>query len=296
VKGVRKFIRNFFGFSRAQTNGFVGLLILLALVLFSEPVTRWWISQRPRDFSYEKAILDSLVLRQQLSVADENRLPSVNEVRVRFFSFNPNTVTDEELSALGFSKRLAQGLLNYRAKGGVFRVKSDVQKLYGMDSTFYHLLHPHILLPEKSEIFKSETSTTKEKLTFDLNEADTTQLKGIYGIGSVLAKRIVTYREKLGGYLQTAQLYEIYKLDSAVIDRLIKASFIEEQFTPRKLNINSVDVKTLQAHPYVSEKVAKAIVGYRFQHGNFQTVDDLRKVHLLDDMVFTKIYPYLSIE
>lgn len=298
VKFLLRPIRNFFGFSRAQTNGFVALLVLVTVVLFSEPVWRWWISREPADFSAERVKLDSLTARWKVEKENANRIPVEEDIPISFFAFNPNTVSEDELKALGFSGGLANRLVKYREAGGQFRIKSDVKKLYGMDSAFYQALLPFIQLPEKM-VWPEEKRVASEKskpAPFNINEADTTQLQGIYGIGPVLSKRIVAYRERLGGFLSTQQLNEVYGLDSTVVNRLTEASFLAESFTPRTININTADENELSVHPYLSKKLAKAIVVYRFQHGKFNAVDDLQQIHGLEKNVFDKIYPYLTVE
>jgi len=297
VKSLRRQVRNFFGFSRAQTNGFVGLLVVVTIVLISEPVYRWWISRQPADFSREQTILDSLTLQWDLQKKETTRIPPGEENKVALFEFNPNTATEEELMELGFSSGLTKRLLNYRTKGGVFRIKSDVLKLYGIDSIFYQSIAPFIQLPEKIlYVEKERTFIKKEFIPFNLNEADTTQLQSIYGIGPVLSKRIVKYRESLGGFITVNQLYEVYGLDSVTISRVVKVSFLVEEYSPRKININTADENLLATHPYFSRKIAKAIVAYRFQHGKFQSIDDLQKIQVLDRKVLDKIYPYLTTE
>ncbi len=297
LKNLKHQVRSFFGFSRAETNGFVLLLIIISIVLFSKPVYHAWVSNRPVDFSKEKKTLDSLTAHWELRKKELNSIPADEAIAVTFFEFNPNTATPEELEALGFSERLKKGLINYRAKGGEFRIKSDLKKLYGMDSAFYESLYPFIQLPEKITYEKAALPETKKKSeVFNLNEADTTQFKKIYGIGPVLAKRIVKYRERLGGFVTADQLGEVYGLDSVVVKQILKSSFLNDNFMPRKININTADEVLLSSHPYSSKKVARTIVTYRFQHGSFQSVDDLRKINLLDKKIVDKIYPYLTIE
>jgi competence protein ComEA len=298
VKSLRHQIKSFFGFSRAQTNGFVALLMIISIALFSKPLYHAWVSNRPIDFSKERKVLDSLTAQWNLQQLEVSKIAANKEVVVTLFAFNPNTVKEDELKALGFSSRLTKGLINYRMKGGEFRVKSDVKKLYGMDSAFYNTLAPYIVLPEKITYEKNLTSFTKKEkpAAFNLNEADTAQFQSIYGIGPTLAKRIVKYREGLGGFVNNEQLKEVYGLDSTVVSKLLKASFLTEDFTPRKININIAEESMLSAHPYFSKKIAKTIVTYRFQHGKFQSVDDLRRIETLDKKVLDKIYPYLTIE
>ena len=296
MKGLRHAIRSFFGFSRTQTNGFVALVLIMTVALFSRPFYHSWFSSREADFSKEKQVLDSLTAQWELEQRNQNTIPLEAEVPVTLFGFNPNTITADELQALGFSVRLSKGLLNYRSKGGSFRIKSDLKKLYGMDSAFYKTLYPFIQLPEKITYSERTPEPKRESVQFNINEADTTQLQSVYGIGKVLAKRIITYREKLGGFVKPEQLKEVYGLDSAAIQKLLKASFLKNDFQPQKININTADEKVLSSHPYFSKKIARAIVTYRFQHGKFKTIEDLRRIELIDSKTADKIYPYVTVE
>jgi DNA uptake protein ComE-like DNA-binding protein len=298
VKSIKHQIRSFFGFSRAQTNGFVLLLLIVSIALFSNPVYHTLISNRQADFSNERKTLDSLTTQWKIERQETSSVTTDEELAVSLFLFNPNTATADELKALGFSEKLAKHLMNYRAKGGAFRIKSDVKKLYGMDSTFYVGLLPFIQLPEKIAHERKVTPFSAENkvVLFNLNEADTTQLQRIYGIGPVLAKRIIKYRDGLGGFVSHMQLNEVYGLDSVVVKKIIKASFLAEDFIPRRININTADELTLSAHPYFSKKIARAIVTYRFQHGKYLSVEDLRKLETIDMKHVDRIYPYLTIE
>lgn len=300
----RYWIRNFFGFTRNQTNGFIFLLPLITLFIFSEPIFRWWKASRPRDFSAEQAKLDSLAALW--NTAEMNVLPGEDELPVTLFSFDPNKVTEEELLALGFSTGLTKRLINYRKQGGRFAIKSDLLKLYGMDSTFFRKLESYVLLP--AEIKKTEKSVKpmyavenrtierKPDVKFNLNLADTAVLKSIYGIGEKRSLRIVTFREALGGFISLNQLYEVYGLDSMVVDNLSKATFIPDDFYPRTIKLNRANEAELSGHPYISKRMARALLTYRFQHGKFHSVDDLKKILQLDENTLQKLKPYLSFD
>jgi DNA uptake protein ComE-like DNA-binding protein len=79
-----------------------------------------------------------------------------------------------------------------------------------------------------------------------------------------------------------------------VVHRLASSSYIEAGFQPRKLNINTADERELAAHPYLRKTVAKSIVAYRFQHGKFESLEDLRNIHTLEPETIKKIVPYLT--
>jgi len=304
---IKRWIKDFFALSHSQANGFIILIPLLAIIIFSEPLWHWYIGQRKEDFSKDRAKLDSLIALWDKRQPEENKDKPVaaEPLKSVFFSFDPNHATVDELRALGFSSALASRIAHYREKGGKFKVKADLLKIYGVDSSFYQQLYAFIVLPEKPEFKKPEfkkkeydhksPSKGKSISTFDINRADTAQLKKIYGIGEKLSWRIIKYRDALGGFVVMDQVLEIYGLDSAVVNRLIKASFVERDFQPFRINVNTADENTLAAHPYLKKTVAKSIVAYRFQHGEFKALDDLRKIHALDDKTIRKIAPYLTV-
>jgi competence protein ComEA len=300
VKKIHNKIRSFFGFSRTQTNGFVALIVILTAILFSEPLYHAWISSRSVDFSHERRKLDSLTAQWETDLQSSKRtIRKSTEKRtpVKLFAFNPNTASPDELRMLGFSDRLMKGLTNYRNKGGEFRLKTDLRKLYGMDSTFFLRLYPFIQLPEKIVVSGKKIPAAKQESSlFNLNWADTAQFQTVYGVGRILAGRILKYRERLGGFVRNEQLYEVYGLDSAVVGQILKKSFLTESDSVKKLNINTADEKTLSFHPYFSKKIARAIVTYRFQHGKYRSVDDLRGINLVDENTMIKIYPYLTVD
>jgi competence protein ComEA len=295
MNSIRKWIRSVFGFSGKEVNGFVILLPLMVAMVVSQPLYRWWLSDQPRDFSKEQKMLDSLVAHWEKKPELQAAPPA------SLFAFNPNKISVEDLRKLGLSEILSTRIANYRQKGGQFRVKSDLLKIYGFDSTFYSQIYTYIRLPEKINGVQSKknlpaTPRRNEILiTFDLNAADTVQLKSVYGIGPVLSKRIIRFRDALGGFIRQEQLNEVYGLDSAVINKLLKVAFIAQNFTPKQIDMNTADERQLASHPYIKKFMARAIVAYRFQHGKFTDVEDLRKLNLLQPEDIDKILPYLKI-
>jgi len=267
----------------------------MVVLISSEPIYRYWFVRQPQDFSKERKDLDSIMATWKWD-EKEGSLNKTSEGKITVF--NPNIASKEALAAIGFSNSLANRVVNYRLKGGKFLVKKDLMKIYEMDSVLYEKLFPFIDLPEnilnENVIRKIEPKEKPLTAKFDLNKADTSQLIRIYGIGPKLSKRIVTYRDKLGGFVSPEQLTEVYGLDSLAVQTLFRKSFIDENFKPRLIDINTATEKELGDHPYIKYKLAKAIAVYRFQHGGYRVVDDLKKIALIDDAKFQKIKPYLS--
>ena len=251
-------------------------------------------------------VMDSLI-------ASLNKRDEIIKEKIDFVKFNPNNVTQEEMIALGFSERTARQIVNYRSKGGLFRTKKDLYRIYSIDTTHVDELYEFIDLPETTRVTNERNpghsideateiaavpKTSKKEVdiapAFDINQADTSVLKTINGIGSVLSKRIITFRNKLGGFVDNAQLYEVYSLDSAVVEKLLEVAYIADGFEARLIHINTINQEALADHPYVSRKKARLIVAYRNQHGRFSSEEDLLKVYSITESDLDRITPYIQ--
>ena len=87
----------------------------------------------------------------------------------------------------------------------------------------------------------------KPGATIDLNSADTTLLKRVPGIGSSFARRIVKYRDLLGGYYVVEQLQEVYGMDRERYDAIHPYFTIGTAVRTLTLTIDSISY-----HPYLS--------------------------------------------
>ena len=127
--------------------------------------------------------------------------------------------------------------------------------------------------------YKPYTKRTEKDVMVELNSADTLQLQELRGIGPGFARRIVKYREKLGGYYAKEQLMEVYGFTDSLYKQVsphvtVDASKIQ------KLNINELGIAELKRHPYISFFEAKAIVEYRnsLKSGRIESLDELAKL------------------
>lgn len=134
---------------------------------------------------------------------------------------------------------------------------------------------------------------TKGNLHFDLNQADSIDLIQLRGIGPSFARRIILYREKLGGYVNIKQLQEIYGMTEETYKAI--TPFLSVSSKPnRSLNPNAATLQQLRNHPYLNYYQARAIIDWRSKGHRYNTIEDLQVVPILDDSTITKIAPYLT--
>lgn len=134
--------------------------------------------------------------------------PAVQEVRDRMrtyecFAFDPNTVSVDDLVRLGFSRKQAESIDNYRKKGSRFRRPEDFAKSYVVADSVFERLAPWIAIP-----------------LLDINAADSAAFDALPGIGPYFAAKMVEHRREIGGYTSKEQLMDIWKFDREKFDGL----------------------------------------------------------------------------
>lgn len=138
------------------------------------------------------------------------------------------------------------------------------------------------------------TRAVKKIENVEINSADSAAWEALPGIGPVFAARIVKFRDKLGGFLSVEQIREVYGIQDSTFQLISPYLKIGTPWI-HKININTATKEELKSHPYIRWQLANMIVDYRNQHGNFASLDDLKKMQLITDEVFAKIVPYLSL-
>jgi len=211
------------------------------------------------------------------------------------FSFNPNHLPDSNWKRLGFSERQIRSIKNYEAKGGTFRTKEDVKKMYAIHSDQFKRIEPFINIPEIPKATIASTSKAHENfLVVDIGTADSVELEKLPMVGEYLAQKISGYRDKLGGFYSIDQLKEVRGMRDSAYQVILPHITLKDSSNLRKINLNTADFTELNRHPYIDQSVANIIISYRKQHGSFSEVSDLRKVALVDAELYRKIAPYLK--
>lgn len=297
-------LSGYFTFSRKDRIGTIALLLLIALIF-----SLAYFAPSPSDAPVP--VPDSLLVvvkslepkeGQRYAATDESFVfePTPTEAGALFF-FDPNTLDADGWRRLGLRDKTIKTIHNYRTKGGRFYKPEDLSKIWGLPKGFYERVKPYIRLPQpEGQTARADFEaapkayTPKAPTIIEVNTADTTALIALPGIGSKLAGRIVAFRNKLGGFASLSQIAETYGLPDSTFQK-IKSRLSVDVSGVKKININTAAKEELKMHPYIKWALANAIVAYREQHGAFLSVDDVKKSMLMDETLFEKLKPYLSL-
>ncbi len=210
-------------------------------------------------------------------------------------NFDPNSAEMEQLIAAGLPPSISRVILNYRTRGGIFKKPEDMLKIYGMNDSLFALISPYLIFRPAKDNFQSihEDKPAGPRSMVDINLSDTAGWKKLPGIGSVLAKRIIGFREILGGFTNIDQLLEVYGLKDSTL-QVIRPLLLTSPVY-RKIRINH-DLPLTRAHPYLSVKDSKVISNFIVQNGPIKSPDDLDKILAFDKKYWERLLPYLSFE
>jgi competence ComEA-like helix-hairpin-helix protein len=217
---------------------------------------------------------------RQRAIADKQEL----------FQFDPNKASDQDFLSLGFSEKQISTIRNFQKKGGSFHSQDDFFKIYGITDHQKSILSDYILIEDQPKNVVKKTEFVNE-VRIELNSADSVTLEQLPGIGEKLSKRIVKYRELLGGFYKTDQLSEVYGLNEQTIQK-IGSKLTIDTTKIRKIDLNFADQKGLSRHPYIQKNLAEKIIKFRTSHGSISDLSVLLDNMILNIDEYKRLRPY----
>lgn len=300
---MKKRLAVYFGFTRREFNGVMVLIVLIVLIM-SFPYLYGLIKEEEHVTEAEQQAVLALALLEKESLSHKKEYgfeqPTVKR-KISLFAFDPNTIGLEEWEKLGLSEKQARAILKYKAKGGQFRNKEGLRKMYTISEQMYQRLEPYIKIEDdfesssglKSKIYAKQVYKKALPVLIEVNGADTIALDQIKGIGMTFANRIIKYRERLGGFYKKEQLMEVFGLDSVKYEE-IKDQVIVDATKLKRINVNTAELADFKNHPYIRYKQVNALIQYRKQHGNYSNIADLNKVAILNQETINRLATYLE--
>lgn len=303
--------KDFFYYSKSERRAVCFLLTLIVLLL----VAILFYSKRDNvsfDLMENTVEVDSFwadVNKVKKYPVKEMRGNDVGVTKARsLFEFNPNTADSIELSRLGLSPLAIKNVLKYRAKGGYFKTPASFSKVYGLSSGLFADLEPYIRIPKQPSVRKKDLAVSKvdsirtenhrllyekysEGTKIDVNVADTIELKKIPGIGSVIARNIVGFRQRLGGFYALEQLLEVRFFTPDLLKWFVLGK------TPiKKMRINQESLDKLRSHPYLNFYQAKVIVEHRKKRGEIKSLSQLSLYEEFTEKDLERLSAYFSFD
>lgn len=130
------------------------------------------------------------------------------------------------------------------------------------------------------------TRVERNRYVCNLNTADSAALVELYGIGGYYAKRILEYRERLGGsFADKRQLLEIEGFSQERFSKIEDHIEVREDQV-KGFSILGADRKALERHPYIGAYAARGVLLYIRLKGKESFNDELQ---LLDELVKERI-------
>jgi DNA uptake protein ComE-like DNA-binding protein len=300
-----KKLKRYLSFSRREQRGIAVLLILTGLFAVAGLV------------EFPRKETPVVPLDQYLTTIDaqinnkkndrpgkraESYIPKTGPQSSELFEFDPNTISEADWLRLGISGKTASAIRKYLQAGGKFKKPEDLAKIYTLSESDYQRIAPYIRIsgessgPLKKDSVSRDSRYTKKAIPMvELNSADSTLLIELPGIGGVFAARIIKYRNRLGGFVSTDQLSEVYGMDQQRLQAIRPYISIDTTHLV-KIDINQASFKELLRHPYLEYYLVKAIADYRQKNKGFRDIRELRNIGLFYDELYAKIRPYLTVQ
>ena len=288
-----KNLKSHFKFNKQERSGIFFLLVLIAMLLIG-----WWSYTCYGTSSFESSFSENVKLQQKINHLKEqlNKKDSVV-----LYPFNPNFISDYKGYVLGMSVEQIDRLHAFREEGKFVNSAKEFQEVTKIQDSVLKRLSPYFKFPS----FKNRMATEKEVVHTedriktvvikDLNTATAAELTSVSGVGEVLSKRIIKYRDLIGGYRVNDQLYEVYYLDSVVANKVLVQFQVLEPSQWQKMDINTATVEDLSSLVYISNALANKIIAYRQSVGTISSLNELKTIEGFPIDKFNRIGLYLTL-
>lgn len=270
---------------RVRSGVFYFLLLLFLLQLAS-----WGV---PRLFGWhEQNLVKPDTLGQAVLERLRHELPKKGGWTLR--PFDPNKMEDFKGYLLGIPPQALDSLYAFRSRGGVLYDLRHFGQVSGLPDSMLRRLSPFLRFPATRHPVVSRPGMPDPSGT-DLNSVTASELQYVSGIGPVLSRRIVRFREALGGFLQASQLYDVYGLEPTVARRVMKTFPLTSTPTVKRVSINEGTVEELASILYLTREMAAAIVARRKRLGPYKSLRELRDIKSIPEAKIDRIALYLEL-
>lgn len=280
-------MKSHFRYSKQEKRGIFFLLFLIA----SLQSGFYFINLRSTREKEPYFTVDTLA---QAFIDSVKASPAKND-RFKLRPFNPNFITDYRGYVLGITPEELDRLYDFRKTGQYIRTAEEFQTVTQITDALFTQVEPYFKFPSFSNSNKSQSGAADVSIPRDLNSATAAELQKISGIGPVLSSRIIRFRDRLGGFMVTEQLLDVYGLDREVAEKAMKKFQVLNTPEIRKINLNKAHVNELTGLVYLNRAIARKIVAYREQLGRYDSIEQLTKIEDFPTERIQRIKLYLAL-
>ena len=292
-------IKSQLSFNKQQQLGILFLLVLILGLLLI-----FYFVDFKSDEVFDTSSPDIIAIQKEMDSLKEvelvNRLP-------KKYTFNPNFITDYKGYTLGMSPLEIDRLLAYRNDNKWINSIQDFKKVTQISDSLLDEISPFFKFPEwvtnpkskstfganfENKGFSAKSFTQK----IDLNSATEEEFQQVSGVGPALSKRIVAYREKMGGFIEDGQVFEVFGLQEEVANRLLNLFTVKNPKVIQKMSLNTASASDLSTIPGISFDLAKKIWEYRVLREKVHNFEELDKIEGLTPRKLILIQLYLAID
>jgi DNA uptake protein ComE-like DNA-binding protein len=330
--------KDYLTFTKKERIGIVVLMLVLLLFLLLPEIYQPDLPTAKIDTSLVSVFASKPSAEKAAYAAYEKEVANSAEIvdarKFKLFMFDPNTASETQWLELGIKPRTVKTILNYRNKGGRFRAATDIKKIWGIAPADAQRLIPYVRIAPVAGSQNSSNNYYAQKAgsanwtnagnakgvyqskvaIIEINTANQQDWKALPGIGSVLAARIIKFRDKLGGFKEIAQVGKTYGIADSLFQKIAPYLKLTDPIKDKssdptgsvkspgqlinstnQLDINKATVGELLAAE-IPEGVAKAIVLYRKQHGAYTRLADLKNIVFINEGIYNSIIPKLMVQ
>jgi len=280
----------------SQQNGiflFAGLIVVIVMAVI-------YYNYRYKTMKSQDHIIDSLA-QQKIDSLKLAKAKAEEESTYRIYPFNPNFLKEGKAYRLGLSSEEHDRLLDYRDKDQWINSAEDFQKVTGVSHKLLSEISPYFKFPDWviEQQNQKPKSKTKPQLSFeqkkDLNKATAEDLSKVNGVGEVLSKRIITYRNRIGKFRSDIQLKDVYGLKYDVIEKITAQITVKTNLDQPKIDINQASLIELAEIPYFDYELAREIFQFIKVNEGISNIEELSKLQQFPTHKIDRIKLYLTI-
>ena len=286
--------KSHFEFNKPQRSG---ILFVCALIVGLLCVLQFY-SPQP---SLLLDICSPQIVKQQAYV-DSLRKEALEKKKPKRYPFNPNFISDYKAYTLGLTPLEFDRLSRFRGSNKWIHSIADFKEVTKVSDSLLAIIGPLFKFPDW--VVKSKAASAQKSLSvglsytdkIDLNTATQIQLQKVRGIGPALSARIISYRDKLGGFSVDKQLQNVWGLSQQIVANVLAGFTVKTPNPIKQIAINTASVSDIATIPGISFDFAKEIWEFRILRQKIESLSELKKIEGMTASKYALIELYLHIQ